>query len=1279
MHHFRTLKELESQSSDRQQAADEASSTAEAAEQTRRQEQAAAEARKHAAAQEQAHSRERTRRQEQAAAEARKHAAAQEQAHSRERTRRQEQAAAEARRHAAAQEQAHSREQKRRQERAAAEARKHAAAQEQAHSREQTRRQEAPKGVEIESQREAQDRVAAEAQAPVTTEAAAQDTPRDKQRIFYLETLDAFELLESQGKLTPEESARLKTMRLTRSDYLDMARRKLSGNPDATDDEIRVLSEWLFYERDPGGYQKYKTGQVLTEAGRLYEEAGLRDAQDVEDLRAYNASRAERGHKTLARDVLQGVGSLSDDPDEAHKQVEEWGRYIWSVLSPMGFNRDYHLAQAEHDTLREGLAWRVAMAGDKIVEVETEDGGVGYVLQSELDAQERYERELAAFRQQKEPLENLSRLMAQGGDELVLTDQGYLSRSAIEALGDTARLAALSGDELVETAEGYKLRSTIELEDLSLLASRGGDELVLTDQGYLPRSAIEAQQRLGDTARLMAQGGDELVLTDQGYLSRSAIEAQGDTARLAALSGDELVETDEGYKLRSTIELEDLSLLASRGGDELVLTDQGYLPRSAIEEQEQLATQAGDELVLLPDGFGILQSDLEALPDDLQQQAREHGYFMLKPVEDLTDEELDKRLAVTYPGMDVSELPDNAYVLPTGPPGAALAGALEPLPEDATERERKTRALLVPEAEQEAKEGLQRAAISFIPILSTAMYWNDMSAPWKALSVAGDVLFVPGVPGLAVKGALGAAKGAMVTARYATRPWQQAARQLQRSTYLMPARPIAPALSSTGRRLPFEGYERIGRHYLEELPDSLLAAEKVPSGAYPWWRHWKPIDPWLLRQKPLWPDSRLPYFPTDELRRFGRRYVKEDLPGNLLDAEKTPLSGTYTWVQGMPIQTRLLKEGVIKVLPDGKLLVRSRKGDLVFDPKKGIPRSLFPEPALPLDPASTFLKSEGGSTLTRLPGTLAPPRGYTPSPSTTLLSRPMASAAPTVAIGRLAGVTVQTRTSPAVTPVPAQWTMPGPQIAPIPKIKAPPKVENSTPAPAPTPQEPILVPKAIPGPVPALAPTVAPLPRVVPVPEPVLDPTVVPVLTPIPALQAVPVPTPVPALQAVPVLKIVPMPEPILKPGRTQADSSTVPRLRTADEPTTTPREPRRKGRRRLPRLPEEESASPTPAKRRKYPRAVTWLHGPTQFTLDLHTGQESRTYHPNPFNRLPHESFAVASHADTPPPERRLDLGMIDAFVGEHGIRFQLDPAFKRKPIRTQRRPGPLSSRGVL
>ena len=49
---------------------------------------------------------------------------------------------------------------------------------------------------------------------------------------------------------------------------------------------------------------------------------------------------------------------------------------------------------------------------------------------------------------------------------------------------------------------------------------------------------------------------------------------------------------------------------------------------------------------------------------------------MLKPVEDLTDEELDKRLAVTYPGMDVSELPDNAYVLPTGPPGAAL-----PLPD----------------------------------------------------------------------------------------------------------------------------------------------------------------------------------------------------------------------------------------------------------------------------------------------------------------------------------------------------------------------------------------------------------------------------------------------------------------------------------------------------------------------------------------------------------------------------------------------------------------------
>ena len=215
--------------------------------------------------------------------------------------------------------------------------------------------------------------------------------------------------------------------------------------------------------------------------------------------------------------------------------------------------------------LREGLAWRVAMAGDKIVEVETEDGGKAYVLQSDLDAQERYERELAAFRQQREPLENLSRLMAQGGDELVFTDQGYLPRSAIEAqeyLATRARLAALSGDELVETDEGYKLRSTIEFEDLSLLASRGGDELVLTGQGYLPRSAIEAQQRLGDTARLMAQADDELVLTDQGYL-----------------------------------------------------------PRSAIEEQERLATQArlaalsGDELVLLPDGFGILQSDLEALPD----------------------------------------------------------------------------------------------------------------------------------------------------------------------------------------------------------------------------------------------------------------------------------------------------------------------------------------------------------------------------------------------------------------------------------------------------------------------------------------------------------------------------------------------------------------------------------------------------------------------------------------------------------------------------------------
>ena len=404
------------------------------------------------------------------------------------------------------------------------------------------------------------------------------------------------------------------------------------------------------------------------------------------------------------------------------------------------------------------------MAGDKIVEVETEDGGKAYVLQSDLDAQERYERELAAFRQQREPLENLSRLMAQGGDELVFTDQGYLPRSAIEAqeyLATRARLAALSGDELVETDEGYKLRSTIEFEDLSLLASRGGDELVLTDQGYLPRSVIEAQQRLGDTARLMAQADDELVLTDQGYL-----------------------------------------------------------PRSAIEEQEHLATQtrlaalSGDELVLLPDGFGILQSDLEALPDDLQQQAREHGYFMLKPVEDLTDEELDKRLAVTYPGMDVSELPDNAYVLPTGPPGAALAGALPPLTEDATERERKTRALLVPEAEREAKEGLQRAAISFIPILSTAMYWNDMSAPWKALSVAGDVLLVPGAPGWA-------AKGAQMMARSAAKPWLQAARRLQQSTYLMPARPIS-ALSSTGHRLPFEGYERIGRHYLEELPGSLL-------------------------------------------------------------------------------------------------------------------------------------------------------------------------------------------------------------------------------------------------------------------------------------------------------------------------------------------------------------------------------------------------------------------------------------------------------------------------
>ena len=386
MHHFRTLKEIESQSSDQQQAADEASSTAEAAEQTRQQERAAAEARRHAAAQEQAHSRERRRRQERAAAEARRHAAAQEQAHSRERGRRQERDADEASSSAATQEQA------RRQERAAEEPR-----------------------------------------SPVAAAETDQDKPPDKQRIFYLETLDAFELLESQGKLTPEESARLKTMRLTRSDYLDMAHRKLSGNPDATDNEIRDLSEWLFCDRDPDGYQKYKTDQVLTEARRLYEEAGLRDAQDIGDLRAYAPSRAERGHKTLARDVLQGVGLLSDDPDEAHKQVEEWGRYIWSVLSPMGFNRDYHLAQAEHDKLREGLAWRVATAGDKIVEVETEDGGKAYVLQSDLDAQERYERELAAFRQQREPLENLSRLMAQGGDELVFTDQGYLPRSAIEA------------------------------------------------------------------------------------------------------------------------------------------------------------------------------------------------------------------------------------------------------------------------------------------------------------------------------------------------------------------------------------------------------------------------------------------------------------------------------------------------------------------------------------------------------------------------------------------------------------------------------------------------------------------------------------------------------------------------------------------------------------------------------------------------------------------------------------------------------------------------------
>ena len=288
MHHFRTLKEIESQSSDQQQAADEASSTAEAAEQTRQQERAAAEARRHAAAQEQAHSRERRRQQERAAAEARRHAAAQEQAHSRERGRRQERAAEEPR-------------------------------------------------------------------SPVAAAETDQDKPPDKQRIFYLETLDAFELLESQGKLTPEESARLKTMRLTRSDYLDMAHRKLSGNPDTTDNEIRDLSEWLFYDRDPDGYQKYKTDQVLTEARRLYEEAGLRDAQDIGDLRAYAPSRAERGHKTLARDVLQGVGLLSDDPDEAHKQVEEWGRYIWSVLSPMGFNRDYHLAQAEHD--RSLLHW----------------------------------------------------------------------------------------------------------------------------------------------------------------------------------------------------------------------------------------------------------------------------------------------------------------------------------------------------------------------------------------------------------------------------------------------------------------------------------------------------------------------------------------------------------------------------------------------------------------------------------------------------------------------------------------------------------------------------------------------------------------------------------------------------------------------------------------------------------------------------------------------------------------------------------------------------------
>ncbi len=1065
-------------------------------------------------------------------------------------------------------------------------------------------------------------------------------------------------------------------MRLTRSDYLDMARRKLSGNPDATDNEIRDLSEWLFYERDPDGYQKYKTGQVLTEARRLYEEAGLRDAQDVEALRAYNASRAERGHKTLARDVLQGVGLLSSDPDEAHKQVEEWGRYIWSVLSPMGFNRDYHLAQAEHDKLREGLNWRVAMAGDKIVEVETEDGGKGYVLQSELDARERYERELAAF-------EDLTRLMAQGGDELVKTDQGYMPRSAVEAqqqLGGLARLAALSGDELVKT-----------------------------DQGYMPRSAVEAQQQLGDFSRLVAQAGDELVSTPHGPKFRSDMERRATLSRLAAQVDDELVFTDQGYLPRSVIEqmaqdqrqLGDLARLMAKGGDDLVLTDQGYLPRSAVEaqqqlgdlarlaalsgdelvpikeQQEQLATQArlaalsGDELVWLPDGFGILQSDLEALPDDLQQQAREHGYFMLKPVEDLTDEELNKRLAVTYPGMDVSELPDNAYVLPTGPPGAALAGALEPLPDDATERERKTRALLVPEAEQEAKEGLQRAAISFIPILSTAMHWNDMSTRWKALSVAGDALLIPGGPGLAFKGALGAAKGALgaakgaqVIARSAAKPWLQAARQMQQSTYLMPAGPIAPALSSTGRRLPFEGYERIGKRYLEEI--SSLHAEKAPlPGTYTSWKRWKPIEPRMLRGA-LWPDSRLPYFPTDKLRRFGKRYLQE-LPRNILDAERWAWPGTYTWWRGIPIETKLLQQGSIKILPDGSL-------HIVFDPKKGISRGLLQEPALPLDPASTFLKSEGVST-----PTLTPPRTLVPSHIYTTpagpLSRRMTNIAPILAVGRAVGraaavgAATPAPMSPFATPMPAPETVSAPEVIrkaiPVPKITVVPVPEITTvPATVPVPEI-ITVPTTMPEPATVPVPTAMPAPATVPVPKittvltAMPEPATVPVpgITTVPTAMPEPATVPVPGITTVRGLERIHVDSPALKPKRIE--------------------ESRR--RRWFPRLPGEESASPTPVKRRRYPRTVTWLHGPAQFTLDLHTGQESRTYHPNPFNRLPHESFTVASHADTPPPERLVDLGMIDAFVGEHGIRFQLDPAFKRKPIRTQRRPGPLSSRGVL